>query len=257
MKIDEDDFMENKKSNKGLIITLIIIIIIMFFTIIGLSFSLVIQKYRCNITSRTLDTIDKTADKAIDTFGKAFGVITKTEDGYTFPQIDFDSDDAEDINDEIEDFYDGLKGKDETKSTFKTYENGDIESVVVRVNNFGDNNIYRVYNINTKTGKKISSLDLMNKKKITLEEIKTKMKAVWLGKVKTSEGYSMRIASDYSTTVEQATNNNIDKLTADNIVLYLNKDGHLCVIYEEYQIAGAETGYYIIDLDNSLYTELK
>ena len=97
----------------------------------------------------------------------------------------------------------------------------------------------------------------MNKKNMTLDQIKTKMKAVWLEKVKRSEGYSMPVQSNSNISVENATKANIDKLTNDNIVLYLNKEGHLCVIYEEYQIAGAETGLYIIDLDKSLYTELK
>ena len=250
--------MNEKKSNKGLVIALIIIIVVMFFVIVGLSFSLVIQKYKCSIGTKTLNTVEKTVDKGFDTFSKVFEIATKkNSDGFSFPYINFDSDDAEDINDDIEDFFDDLEDNDETKSSFKTYENGNIESIVVRVNHFGDNNIYRVYNINKKTGKKVTAEELMDNKNMTIDNIKTRMKAVWLEKVKTSEGYSMRIASDYSTTVEQATNNNIDKLTEDNIVLYLNKEGHLCVIYEEYQIAGAETGYYIIDLDKSLYTELK
>ena len=97
----------------------------------------------------------------------------------------------------------------------------------------------------------------MNNKNMTLDSIKIRMKAIWMQKVKKSEGYSMPTNSNPNISVENATKANIDKLTNDNIVLYLNKDGHLCVIYEEYQIAGAETGYYIMDLDSYLYTELK
>lgn len=245
--------MENKKSNKGLIVALIIIIVIMFFVIAGLSFSLLIQRYRCS----KCNIAEKAIDKFTDTFDKIFEIATKErKDGITIPYIKFDSDDAEDINDDIEDFYDDMDSYG--KSSFKTYSNGDIESIVVKRSlGDSDNNNYKVYNINKKTGKKVTSEDLMNNKNMTLDSIKIRMKAIWMQKVKKSEGYSMPTNSNPNISVENATKANIDKLTNDNIVLYLNKDGHLCVIYEEYQIAGAETGYYIMDLDSYLYTELK
>lgn len=250
--------MDNKKSNKGLIIALIIIIVVMFFTIIGLGFSLMLQSYRCNVANRVYDTIDSTEKTIKDVTKGLVKIITKeTKNGIKFPYVNFDSDFAEEINDDIEDFFDEIGDVDDVDTSFKTYTNGDIESIVVKYNLHGDNNRYRAYNINKKTGKKVTAEDLMNQKDMTLDNIKIRMKAIWMQKVKKSEGYSMRIESDYSTTVEQATKNNIDKLTKDNIVLYLNSEGHLCVIYEEYQIAGAETGFYIMDLDKYLYTELK
>ncbi len=250
--------MDNKKSNKGLVVTLIIIIIIMFFTIIGLSFSLMLQKYRCNVTNQVIRGIDTGSKTVNNITGKLFKIITKqTKNGYRFPYINFDSVYAEDINDDIEDFYDELEKGEDVDTSFKTYSNGNIQSIVVHYNLNGDNNRYRAYNINKKTGKKVSSEELMKQKNTDIDKIKEKMKSLWMEKAKTSEFYRMRIQSDYSTTVEQATNNIINKLTSDNIVLYLNNNGHLCVIYEEYQIAGAEKGFYIIDLDDNKYTELK
>ena len=256
--------MNENKSNKGLIITLIIIIVIMFFTIIGLSFSLVIQKYKCNMFTKTVDIINNTADKitdsstsdkVTDTIDKIFDVITKqTDNGFSFPYIDFDSEDAEDINDDIEDFYDDLNTNGNVM--FKTYSNGDIQSIVIKYNR-ASSNTYKVYNINKKTGKKVTAEELMKSKNMTLDNIKIRMKAIWMQKVKKSEGYSMPTESNKNISVENATKENIDKLSNNNIVLYLNSEGHLCVIYQEYQIAGSETGFYIMDLDKYLYTELK
>ena len=246
--------MKETKSNKGLIITLIIIIVIMFFTIIGLSFSLVIQKYRCAVVAKTLNTVDKTVDKGLDTVNKFFEIVTKENNGKTIPFINYDSDDAEDINDDIEEFYNKMNSYGD--ATYKTYSNDNIESIIIKYT-LGGTNTYAVFNINKESGKKVTSEELMKKKNITLDGIKIRMKAIWIQKVKTSEGYSMPTSSNSNISVENATKANIDKLTNDNIVLYLNEDGHLCVVYEEYQISGSETGYYIMDLDKYLYTELK
>ena len=247
--------MENK-NNKGLITVLIIIIVVMFLTIVGLTISLRVQKYKCQLGNKAINTVTNTTDKISDIFGKVLDIaIKQSENGVKFPQIDYDSEDANEINKEIKDFIDSYTSGNDI--SFKVYDNNNIESVVLKKNVGGSTNKYIVHNINKNDGKRVTSEELLKTKNLTLDQLKEKMKSVWMEKVKTSEGYSMRIPSDYSTTVEQATKINIDKLTNDNVVLYLNDDGHLCVIYEEYQIAGAETGYYIIDIDTGSYTDLK
>lgn len=257
-----------KKNNtsKGLIIALIVISSLFLLTIIGLVIFVAYSFVRPNKIEGKRIVVEKDTNTNTNTTKKSLIKDESKDIVYENPKyspwveapyINIDSEDAKKLNNEIDEYYSKVTKDYYEVLTYKYYENDDVVSIVTKMMQAGANKDYRVYNINKKTGKEVTASELMKSKNLSLSSIKIRMKAIWMQKVKTSEGYSMPTNSNPNKSVEAATKDNIEQLTDDDIVLYLNSDGHLCVIYEEYQIAGAETGNYIMDLDKYLYTELK
>lgn len=243
---------------------LIVLIIILFVIVLTLSSYIFIDKFlvieRRGNTSNKTNIVNNNSEEKSLVKDSSKEVVYNNENylpDNEVPYINIDSKDAERLNEEIEEYYKSVINDYYDSIIYNYYVSDDIVSIVVRYMPGGSTKEYKVYKINKETGYEVTNSDILKIKNITKETLITKMKAIFLERVKTTEAYSMHIYGDEFTTVEQATNRNIENLSLDTALIYLNDNNNLCVIEEEYQIAGAETGNYIMNIDKSSYIEFK
>jgi hypothetical protein len=181
---------------------------------------------------------------------------SKSSSPYTYayhvPSINLKSDDAAKINAElnalcmpyINDALDCIKSG-VSISTFNIdyhyYENYGTLSLLVRISRYGDR--FKVYVIDTSSGKKISNTELLAKRSISEEKFLSSVKEFATAEFKQQYAGEPGTALDterYNKTVDI---NNINTDTP----MYFDSDGTLCVIAKIYSPAGAEYYYHILD----------
>ncbi len=187
---------------------------------------------------------------------------------YRIPQINIDSEDANKLNQEIQDEY--LKEYNEMKEAFNKYGNpggcwkieyayhinGDVVSIVMASFWDGDSVQRTAYNIDAKTGKEVTNAELLNKKGITESEFPSKLSNILTEELKemytpSEEQLSYRGSSPiefYNNQYKKTTS--LENCSVDND-MYLNKNGQLCVIAKRYNIAGGESTKIIVNIDTA------
>ena len=252
--------MENKKSNKGLVALIIILIII----IIGLGSYIVYDKF-INTNKDKKDTVEVKETKKEESILKDKSKpIVYTLGNYKYkkvPFINIDSDDAERLNNEIDDYV-TKSGKDTDYGegyslSYDYFQNDEILSVLLKIDTIGASKYYKTVNINTKTGKKVSNSDLLKIKNIDENGIGNAIFDIYVKDAEES-GYidtykTQHIYGDGFTSVYDGTKMLIDSKKIDDFDMYLNSKGDLCVIEEVYLIAGPEKNFYKFNLNINSY----
>lgn len=183
---------------------------------------------------------------------------------YKIPIINIDSIDAVEMNLEImklDEIYTDAQENFDANSyaydniTYEYYINGDILSILIGV--FYDGNDWRemyTYNINTKTGKKVSNAELLEYKNIDESE------------------FSKKLSETVGSLYKEFTNNNSDLYSEDlyksstsaeicsiNNHMYLNDNGQLCVCVQ-IEFSNVDNPVTIVNFDNgtivNAYSEL-
>lgn len=244
--------MKENKSNKGLIV----LVIILFILVLGLGTYIVYDKVinKDEVVSKT-DSNDK---KGIIKDESKEIVYSDNEYQYKkIPIINIDTEDADDLNKEINEYVDKM-GQDTNygegyKLSYVYYENDEILSILLTINTYGSSKYYKTVNINSKTGKKVSNYDLIKTKSIDENEIGNAIFDIY---VKDAEKNGLldtyktqHVYGDEFTSVYDASNNLIKSKKYDDFDMYLNSNGELCVISDVYLIAGPEKNFYIFNLN--------
>lgn len=172
---------------------------------------------------------------------------------YRVPQINIDSHDAEIINSEINNrfasVYDELlenkkKGvsNDIIRIDYKAYLNGDILSVSVWKVYSWEYTDYNAYNINARTGKRLSNADLIGMTGYNNDEFYEFLK-------KLNTEYFENMYNNYSLPdYEYFYQYNIsDELLNLDIPMYIGEDGYLYVVSNIASVAGASSYEHIIN----------
>lgn len=170
---------------------------------------------------------------------------------YEYPVINIDSEDVQEINSEIKEKF-GFDEEDEEYLTFwelevityDYYINGTILSVVVMEG--GNSSTWSAtYNIDLKTGEKISNEKLLEDNEVNVETVKNKLNEYANKKIDDSvsemkqtigqywdEGYEKEV-----TELREDMSKSVDEL--ENI--YLNQEGDICIRAEYYVFGGQWT----------------
>lgn len=252
--------MENKNSNKGLIILIIILILM----VLGLGSYIVYDKF-INVSrkSESNKVENKKATKE-DRINKKDNTkaIVYTEGNYEYkkvPVINIDSIDADRLNKEINDYLEEMKKNTDYGEgynlSYDYYENDNILSIKITINTFGASKYYKTFNISTKTGKEVTNKEILNLKNIEESDFSSKLLSAYekeqsdndnLDAVKTQHIYG-----DEYTSVYDGTKMNIENTKIEDFDMYLNKNKELCVVADVYLLAGPERNFYIYNLDTN------
>ena len=190
---------------------------------------------------------------------------------YRIPQININSDDASRINqtilNDLEKLYNNSKsnvnanyGLITPKIDFKYYKVNDIVSVVTFKCYDNDVVNYKTYNINIKTGKEVSNLDLLNLKEIHTSDFNGKILNIFKTLEPEDKINVRTVNPEDAQRAKQIYQKNIDNLTNNSYSMYemyLNDNNALCVIFDKYSLAGAEKYETIINLDSGTYVDLQ
>lgn len=252
--------MKENKSNKGLIV----LVIILFILVLGLGTYIVYDKVinKDEVVSKTDSNDKKETKKGIIKDESKEIVYSDNEYQYKkIPIINIDTEDADDLNKEINEYVDKM-GQDSNygegyKLSYVYNENDEILSILLTINTYGSSKYYKTVNINTKTGKKVSNYDLIKTKSIDENEIGNAIFDIY---VKDAEKNGLldtyktqHIYGDGFTSVYDGTKMLIDSKKIDDFDMYLNSKGDLCVIEEVYLIAGPEKNFYKFNLNINSY----
>lgn len=252
--------MKENKSNKGLVV----LVIILFILVLGLGTYIVYDKVinKDEAVSKTDSNDKKETTKGIIKDESKEIVYSDNEYQYKkIPIINIDTEDADDLNKEINEYVDKM-GQDSNygegyKLSYVYYENNEILSILLTINTYGSSKYYKTVNINSKTGKKVSNYDLIKIKSIDENEIGNAIFDIY---VKDAEKNGLldtyktqHIYGDGFTSVYDGTKMLIDSKKIDDFDMYLNSKGDLCVIEEVYLIAGPEKNFYKFNLNINSY----
>ena len=254
--------MENKKNNGGLTI----IILILVFIIIGLAGYIVYDKYikpNYEIVKKTDKTTNNKKEEEKSLIKDSSKEIVYNNEKFSYinvPFINIDSEDADNLNKEIEEYINnnGKNGYgDDYYPKYDYYKNGDNVSVLITIVTEGSSRYYKTANINAKTGKRITNTDLLSMKNIKSSEVADKVFSIYSDTAEKNgslEAYkSLHMAGDEFTSIYDETKYSLKKLSIADFDMYLNDDDELCVIAEVYLIAGPEKNFYSFNLDDNKY----
>lgn len=245
--------MENKNSNKGLIVLVIFLIII----VLGLSSYIVYDKFiKPNSTKET------TEKETVSLKKDSTKPLVYDDGKYKYckvPIININSTDADKLNKDIEDYVDkmGENGYGEYYNLdYDFFENNDILSVKIIIRTEGSSRYYHTSNINIKTGKKVTNSELLKLKNIKEEDLSDKLFKVYEKDLENNDSLEdakrLHKYDDEFTSIYDGTKNIIESNKVDDFDMYLNSKGELCVITRVYLIAGPETNFYSFNLDTNL-----
>ena len=193
--------------------------------------------------------------------------INRIEYSFRIPKINIDSSYVSDINKELNDkLISSAKKIIESNEPgallevdYKYYENGDILSVVVWEKYEGGVSNYYVYNINKKTGQKVTSEELLKTKNLDKVLFENKLSNALGIEFKNSFGEYYNWIQTQSGSAEDTKNfynkqYNLtiysDNCKLENQKIYLGDNGKIFVVGKIYNLAGGEYSYHIIDLEN-------
>lgn len=253
--------MENKKSNKGLIVLIIFLIII----ILGLSGYIVYDKFFDNKEVNTVEKKEKTKKEEKSILKDKNKEMVYKDDSYSYlevPYININTKDGERLNNEIKEFVKDYKDtKDDTEDfmvSYKNFENDNVVSIIIKKTTpSSSTNYYKSINIDSKTGKELTNSELLKTKKIDESELSSKLFAVFENQAKEDgliDSYkTMHTYEDEFTSIYDGTKNKIDNNKLEDYEMYLNSNGDLVVVVEVYFIAGPEKGNKLFNLNTNLY----
>lgn len=211
----------------------------------------------------------------------AFTYTGTTKDGnntsvsYKIPKINIESTDVSKINNEIDTEIilkakELILGIDKGMSSgiykifYNYYINDNVLSVIIE-SDYDTNGSkgYKVYNIDIKTGKSISNEELISKKSMTKKQFEEKLtNAVknkfiekygvfdkWMSTQDGSQNESRALyESQYNKTIGSSNCN------SDTQMMYLDASGELNVVAIIYSLAGPDSYYHIVKLDDNAIT---
>lgn len=182
---------------------------------------------------------------------------------YRIPQIDIESEDAEKMNEEIKEKYgeyynEAIKHIEEGFSItgevdYKAYVNGDILSVVA-YRTVHDDVFYSTYNININTGKKVENKELLEMKGLN-EEMVEKEIIAYMEEIVKSAKYEEMTESEIKEIQEYLLKEVYETKIDENSQFYLSNENHLCVVANEYVMAGAGKYERLYDLEEHKLVE--
>ena len=118
-------------------------------------------------------------------------------------------------------------------------QKGNIASVIVETDwvdvSFSE---YRIYNVNTETGKEASRAELLAAFGLTEESFKAQAKEMLKSKFETVNSWA--IESVGKTEYNKKLNSTISDENIKNAQLYINEEGQLCLMVSFYGFAGPE-----------------
>lgn len=190
---------------------------------------------------------------------------------YKIPQINIDSEDANNINKEIQDeYYKYYKDQKEyidsngyvggcSRIEYAYHINGDIVSIVMASFWDGGSVERSAYNISTKTGKEVTNSELLNKKGLNEADFPSKLSGILTEQLKemytpSEEQLSYTGSAEFYNTQYKRTTS-LENCSVNND-MYLNTNNQLCVITTRYNIAGGDGTEIIVNMDtNSIYVQ--
>lgn len=169
----------------------------------------------------------------------------------SYPIINLDSSEIEDINDKIEQNY---KGPDKPRefglSEYNYYLNNEILSLVISTEDNTGFYYYDVYNINVKTGKIVSNADLLKSKNIDEQSFLSKLPEYYKNKFMEVNSGATGIEStiEGKNLYEEQYNKTI---STDNYnmqtQMFLDNNQKINIVAKIYSLAGADYYYHIIN----------
>lgn len=250
---------KNKKTLKVSIVAVSAIALVSVGIFVGSRFSKNTTSINNNGTQNSnIATSNQVQELVTDAF--AYSGTTKdsnnTSVSYKIPKININSSDATKINNEIdEEITSKVKemiteiNEGHTPATnkisYKFYINDDILSVITKSDYANDVELYLVYNININTGKSISNEELINKKGMTKEQFEEKLTSAVKSEFVNIYGY----VNNWMNTQEYNNTISASNCDANAQMIYLDESGNINVVAKIYSFAGADSYYYIINLE--------
>lgn len=194
-----------------------------------------------------------------------------TSVSYKIPKININSDDVTKINSEID-----KKITSKAKESIKEIENGtsiglfkiyynyyindNILSVLIGLEYDADISTYYTYNIDIKTGKRMSNEDILKIKNMTKKQFEEKLTNIYINEFLKSNGSIEKWTSTQSESkamYEAQYNRTISKsnCNSDTQMIYLDANGKINAVAKIYSLAGAESYLKLINIEN--YKESK
>lgn len=219
---------------------------------------------------------DKEANVKQELVTDAYTYNGTTKDGnntsvsYKIPKININSSDATKINNEIDEKITSEakrlvseinkgSGAGIDKIFYNYYINSNTLSIVIQLD-YDANNLtgYKVYNIDTNTGKSISNEEIIKNNNMTKEQFSKKLQTSagnkfiekygdineWL---KTQDGSKEELKKAYQSVYNKTTSSS--NCSVNNQMIYLDSNGKINVVATIYSLAGAESYYHIVNLD--------
>ena len=189
---------------------------------------------------------------------------------YKVPKININSDDVTKINSEIDKEITSKAKESITeikngtsiglfKIYYNYYINDNVLSVLIGLEYDANISTYYTYNIDIKTGKRMSNEDILKIKNMTKKQFEEKLANAykneflkcygsiekWISTQDSSQSESKAMyEAQYNRTISQSNCN------ADTQMIYLDANGKTNVVAKVYSLAGAEAYYHIINLDD-------
>lgn len=279
--------MEDKKTVKvtlGTVICIIIIcilivaLIVMYFYYHNNSKSTdnvtkEVEKVETNVDEKNSDSQVKKVDKLDESKEIVYSSYSNfsSEYSYSIPYINIDSDDANKINREIEEYYKPLieeeleheaEGRSVTMISIKynAYINDNVLSLVISHEFDVVGCIYyKVYNLDIYNGNIITNSDLVKAKNMTESEFIENLKEIHKDKFVNIYGSKEEYVARFYNSTESEKQENSEEYeiqfgrttSSDNCSIetpiFLNDDGKISVIVNIYALVGGDSYYYIIN----------
>ena len=254
--------MENKKSNKGLVVLNVILILIVLVLCGFIAYDKFIKKDTCKCTKCDVKET-KNEDTKVSKKDASKGIVYDdgTNQYKRVPIINIDSTDANKLNKEINDYVDKMSSETDYGEayalTYDYFENNDVLSIKMTITTIGSSRYYKTVNINSNTGKEVSNYDLIKSKSIDENEIGNAIFDIYTKEAEKNGSLDVyktqHIYGDEYTSVYDGTKNLVTNKKYDDFDMYLNSKGELCVISDVYLIAGPEMNFYVFNLNSYSY----
>lgn len=164
------------------------------------------------------------------------------------PHININSSDVEKINKDIDEQYKNARENYNTGHVpvdYKSYLNGEILSLVIITHGENDCIYYKVYNVNTNTGKPVSNLELLYSNDMLETEYLEKIKSVYEADTKEYlERHQKEGVFDGLFLGELK-----DQSCSINTPMYLDEEGKINVVAKVCSFAGAAYYYHLLKVE--------
>ncbi len=238
--------MRQKDENKVIKIVLFILILVIVSLLVYYAFD---KKNKNTIVKSNDIELKKIDDK------KEYVYNNPKYNDKSIPYVNLNSEDAKKINNQIEKYVDNEAKNEWNDLSYKYYINKNIVSILL-VNRIGDtdNRKYKVYNIDINTGKKVTNKEILNIKKMNMNDVSSNLKET----IENSYGENISFAKENNikndnpeidSTIYEANKNSCENLKIDSIKIFLNERQELCIVHTIYNIAGAMISENIYNLD--------
>lgn len=242
-----------------------IIIILLLLVVLGLAGYIVYDKY---ISKEKTETTTKEETKKdtkiveklnVDDFVYTYQEKIETNGDiklqYKIPNLNIESEYAKTINNEILEKYKDTEKLSQkgTDINYSAYINNNILSLVIyEGSTYSEADVrYVVYNIDAKTGKKVTNTEILKSKNITFDKFKENV--ISTHKILVPEDKWSTVGNTNMTYADVI--KEFNERTIDNYVIYLNSKNEICVINLMQTIPSAH--YSIMNLNTNEYTGIE